>query len=136
MQRFWDKVNKTNGCWIWKAGLRSLKTGYGAFKFKGKIVDAHRMSWFLTHGCFPKNLVCHKCDNRLCVNPDHLYEGTFRDNARDMWLRGGRIPKPHGSRGKYNYGCRCNLCRETQMENQRQYRARKKEEMRTASLMV
>ncbi len=132
MQRFWNKVDKTDGCWNWKAGLRSKSTGYGAFKFNKKIVDAHRMSWFLTYGYFPKNLVCHKCDNRLCVNPTHLYEGTFRDNAKDMWLRGGRIPTPHGSKNKYNSGCRCNLCRKAQMEKQRQYRKRK----RTASSMV
>lgn len=129
MQRFWDKVEKTDTCWNWTAGLRSLKTGYGAFRYKKKIIDAHRMSWFLLYGYFPKILVCHHCDNKKCVNPKHLYEGTAKDNVRDMWLRGGRIATPHGNKNKYGYGCRCNLCREAQMNHQREYRNKNRKEL-------
>lgn len=89
MQRFWDKViiDDQDHCWTWTAGLRG-KTGYGAIKYNKKVYDSHRFAWYLTYGVFPKLFVLHKCDNRLCVNPKHLYEGTARDNVRDMWQRG------------------------------------------------
>ena len=92
MQRFWEKVEKTENCWNWIAADRG--TGYGCFKYKGKVIDAHRMVWFLTYGYFPKELVCHKCDNRKCVRPDHLFKGTHRDNLLDA-VKKGRITLSH-----------------------------------------
>lgn len=85
--RFWGKVNKTDTCWIWNAQRNSK--GYGWFDYKGKGIKAHRMVWILTHGEIPKGLcVLHHCDNPSCVNPDHLFLGTYKDNSEDMIKKG------------------------------------------------
>lgn len=88
-QRFWEKVNKqtASGCWEWTSSLRG--NGYGAFfthiASEGrKAYGAHRYSWILTHGSIPEGMsVLHKCDNRICVNPSHLFIGDKFDNMQD-----------------------------------------------------
>lgn len=83
MQRFWDKVEKTDGCWLWTAS--TFNDGYGKFKFDGKNRRAHRMSWLLTNGEIPEDMVVmHSCDIPLCVNPSHLSLGTPKANTHDM----------------------------------------------------
>lgn len=79
-----------SGCWLWEGAVSSQ--GYGRMTFNGKNRNAHRVLWIVTHGEPPDGqLVCHKCDVRVCVNPDHLFLGTNQDNMIDM-VRKGRAP--------------------------------------------
>jgi hypothetical protein len=88
-ERFWEKVQKGEGCWPWTAEVN--KAGYGEFHYDGAPIVASRMAWILTHGEIPAGLcVLHRCDNPPCVNPDHLFLGTRLDNATDCVIKGRR----------------------------------------------
>lgn len=91
--RFWSKVTKTESCWIWIASLDGK--GYGQVNIGGKPQRAHRVAWTLSIGPISDGLfVCHHCDNARCVNPDHLFVGTAKDNIADMDRKARRINAP------------------------------------------
>jgi len=108
VERFWSKVDKTGGsgsCWNW-LGMPQKGTGYAQFEVKKPHVKnyrAHRFAWILTRGAIPDGIfVCHTCDNKICVNPEHLFLGTHQDNMDDA-KRKGRL------HGDYNRPCKLSI---------------------------
>jgi hypothetical protein len=91
VERFWSKVAKTEGCWNWTGALAGH---YGQCRSAPNVkVPAHRFSWVIHFGAIPDDqMVLHRCDNRICVNPGHLFLGDARTNMRDM-VEKGRHPK-------------------------------------------
>lgn len=87
--RFWRAVKHGVGCWEWK---KSLRNGYGVIglgRADEGIEYAHRISYTICVGPIPDGLcVLHRCDNRMCVRPDHLFLGTRADNNHDMQSKG------------------------------------------------
>ena len=89
------KLPGSNACWEWIGALHPL-TGYGYCGYKGRVQRAHRVSWQIAFGVIPNGLwVLHKCDNRRCVNPKHLFLGNQQDNTDDMVAK-GRVAKQFG----------------------------------------
>lgn len=92
-ERFWRYVQKTDRCWLWIGAEQG--DGYGRLWNPGpgpRLLGAHRLSWELHRGPIPDGLwVLHRCDNPLCVNPDHLFLGTNADNVKDMIAKGRHL---------------------------------------------
>jgi hypothetical protein len=89
-------INEDTDCWEWQNATNNI--GYGMFRWStGKMRTAHRASYELHKGPIPTGLsVCHSCDNPKCVNPDHLWVGTRKDNYDDMVSKGRRYVHPKG----------------------------------------
>lgn len=94
-KRFWDKFEPepNTGCWLWTDSLD--RHGYGQFTITpGFVVRSHRLSWVLTNGDIPGArgyhglCVCHRCDVRCCINPQHLFLGSNYENRRDSAAKG------------------------------------------------
>ena len=86
-ERFWEKVNKSGDCWEWTAS--TFVNGYGKFGVNGKTLRAHRVSYEFIHGPIPDGLLaCHRCDNKICVRPSHIFLGTDKDNSNDREKKG------------------------------------------------
>jgi len=85
--RFWEKVliGDIEDCWLWDS-TKSRKN-YGTFWLKDKKAQAHRVSFYLNNGWYPK-MVCHSCDNPGCVNPNHLFGGNAKINVKDRDSKG------------------------------------------------
>lgn len=109
--RFWERVARSgdDACWIWQGACNT--NGYGILSVNLKTTLAHRFSWGLHYGEIPAGegyhgtCVMHKCDNKLCVNPNHLSLGTQGDNMKDMV-----------SKKRANYGARKKLSTEAATE--------------------
>jgi hypothetical protein len=90
-QRLLNKMipEPMSGCWLWLGAM--TKKGYGHMLFNGRYEKAHRISYLIHCGPIPPGqVVCHSCDNPSCINPDHLWVGSTRDNQADSAAKGRR----------------------------------------------
>ena len=88
----YSRPDPATGCILWTAGRNT--NGYGHVRWRGRLWLAHRAAWIARHGAIPKGLViCHRCDVRTCINPDHMFLGTQKDNMIDKAVKAGHEPR-------------------------------------------
>lgn len=121
VKRFFSKIKKSDGCWLWSASLDAY--GYGQFVASGWPRKAHRAMFIYYNGPIPKNmLICHSCDVRNCVNPKHLFLGTHKDNNQDRSKKIAKCKNGHSYSKENTYinskGHRsCKICRRLCLQN-------------------
>ena len=125
MNRFWSKVNKTGGCWLWTACIRP--DGYGAFSLNAKARLAHRLAYIELVGPIPEGKTLdHLCRVRNCVNPDHLEPVSIAENVQrgiNYWRNrthcsaGHEYTPENTMEGKNGAGLPCRVCRKCHNEN-------------------
>jgi len=131
-KRFWAKVRKTKTCWTWQGSC--TRGGYGQFGLSRKVVYAHRVAFAIKHKRFldPDKVLDHLCQNRICVNPDHLDEVTMRENLR----RGSKFNgnKTHCKNGHlysannlYNTKNGWRVCRKCRLDTVKRWQGKQKE---------
>lgn len=89
LARFWKRVKKQkDGCWVWGGAASNAHYGQIGDGERGTM-RTHRLSWEIHNGPIPEGMfICHTCDVRRCVNPQHLFLGDVRDNSADMYAKG------------------------------------------------
>ena len=104
VERFWSRTKWVDGCRIWLGACHEF--GYGVVGIGKLTLKTHRVAWWLARGPIPNGMhVLHHCDNPPCVNPEHLFLGTIRDNNLDA-IKKGRLVFPPTYRGEANNGAK------------------------------
>ena len=115
MDRFWNKTEQAGDCLLWTAAKDGR--GYGQFRLEGKNQRAHRVAWMLTYGDYPDDCLLHTCDVPLCVNVEHLWVGSKKENNRDKANKGRHhnqlketCPNGHPYDRVWGGISRCSIC--------------------------
>lgn len=111
-EKYVERIRHPEGCHIWKGAIFD-DTGYGRINVDGKSEPAHRIAYIIDHGNIPEGkFILHRCDNRLCVNSDHLFLGTHEDNMHDM------VRKGRQQRGENHYNAKLTDDQISQIRNE------------------